>query len=184
MSEDNLKDSFPPPPSQQEVDAFVVAAGWGKDAEITAFLEKHKDAIDRKNRFGNTALIYAAWLGQPSTVELLLEKGAAIDAQSDSGLTALMCAAWRGRLEMVRFLIDKGASIDEVKGKGKTAAMLAREKGFSEIVTLLEQQAELHRRQEHERAEAKIKSVTEPRLERLKTQRPAKPPFKNKPPGK
>jgi len=183
MEDHGLKDSFPPPrPSQQEVDSFVIAVGGGKEDAVTAFLDKYAGAIDQKNIHGNTALIYAAWMGQSAMAGLLLEKGANIDAQSDSGLTALMCAAWRGRAEVVKLLLEKGASIDEIKGNGKTAKMLAREQGHSEVVALLDAYAERRQRQEQARAEVKIKDLTDTRLEKLKSRRPPQSPFKKPPP--
>jgi ankyrin repeat protein len=179
MSAEDLKKSFPTQPSQQEVDDFVIAAGAGKEAEVTAFLDKYKDAIDRKNRHGNTALIYAACLGRATMVELLLERGADIDAQNPSGLTGLMCAAWRGYDFMVSILLDKGASLHLLSSKGKTAKMEAEEMGYLKIAALLGQRAEQQQRQEHERSEVKIKGLTDGRLEKLKNRRPPKPPFKN-----
>jgi ankyrin repeat protein len=168
---------LPPFPSQQEVDSFVLAAGAGKEPEVTAFLDKYKDSINRKNQFGNTALIYAAWLGQPSMVELLLAKGAALDGKSNTGLTPLMAAAWRDRASAAKILLEKGASIDETNNKGKTALMLALGDNYPETAALIRQHAETRRRKAQELAEAESKKQAAARLEKLKRRRPP-PPFR------
>jgi len=180
---DEFEDSLAsPPPSQQEVDNLVIAAGDGKQAEVTAFLDKYKDSIDRKNRHGNTALIYAAWLGQGATVELLLAKGAFIDAKSGAGLTALMAAAWKGRVDTVRLLLEKGAAIDAADGKGKTARMLAAEEKYLETAALIGQYADIRRRKAQEFSEIESKKLIDAHLEKLKSRRPPQSPFnKNQP---
>ncbi|MCE9507218.1 MAG: ankyrin repeat domain-containing protein [Alphaproteobacteria bacterium] len=171
---------LPPVPSQQEVDAFVIAAGSGKESEAAAFLDKYPGAVNQKNIHGNTALINAAWMGQSAMVEFLLKKGAAVNGKSDTGLTPLMAAAWRGRTWIIKPLIDKGASPDDANNKGKTALMLAREETHPETATLIEECAEIQRRRARDLADAERKKITDGRLERLKKRRPPKPPFKNK----
>lgn len=69
-------------PSRREVEDFVEAAGRGNNTAVTDFLNKHPGHIDKKGFSGLTALMRAAMMGQMSTVQLLLEKGAAIDLKT------------------------------------------------------------------------------------------------------
>jgi hypothetical protein len=169
---------LPPIPSQPEVDAFVIAAGVGKEREVAAFLGKYPAAVDQKNIHGNTALIHAAWSGQDSMVALLLDKGAALDLKSGSGLTALMAAALKDRSGVARILLEKDAAIDMSNDKGKTALMIALEQKYPETAALIGQHAETRQRRAQEITETESKKITAARLEKLKNRRPPKPPLK------
>ena len=48
--------------------------------------------IDEQDKYGYTALMKAAWSGQPEIVELLLTKKADVDEQTEYGCTALAMA--------------------------------------------------------------------------------------------
>jgi ankyrin repeat protein len=72
----------------------------------------------------STALHVAAWKGVPSTVKLLLERGAPVNAKDGKGRTALALAVkacmdsyWTHRRtpEAVKVLLDAGASVTGVK---------------------------------------------------------------------
>jgi len=71
----------------------------------------------------STALHVAAWKGVPSTVQLLIERGAPIDAKDGRGRTALALAVracvdsywtYRRTPEAVRALLEAGASVSGV----------------------------------------------------------------------
>lgn len=87
-----------------------------KDKIIKLFLNNGAD-VNATNSTGHTALIYAAQLGDLSTVFALLKHGAKLDAISTSyypGIgehqqTALDAAACYGRLDMVEFLLNANA---------------------------------------------------------------------------
>jgi len=85
---------------------------------------------------GSTALHVAAWKGVPSTVKLLIERGAPVDAKDGKGRTPLALAVkacvdsyWTCRRtpESVRALLDAGAS----------AAGVAFPSGYAEVDELL-----------------------------------------------
>jgi hypothetical protein len=230
MSDDKLTNAFPPPPpSQQEIDAFVEAAGKGNILAVNAFLSSHPGAIEAQNsrNDGCTALNNAAHEGQKTMVELLLGKGAQVDGRSKAnwsplitaasagrteiaalllergaemeataqeGWTALMWAARFEKAETVRFLLEKGADLNAVSIHGKNALAMARWGNRSdETADLIEQWAEQQRRHaelERKNGERSIQAIAEAltreqdarRLEKLKSQRPAKTPFKGKKP--
>jgi len=85
---------------------------------------------------GSTALHVAAWKGVPSTVKLLIERGAPVDAKDGKGRTPLALAVkacvdsywtYRRTPESVRALLDAGAS----------AAGVAFPSGYAEVDELL-----------------------------------------------
>jgi ankyrin repeat protein len=63
----------------------------------------------------------AAWNGQESVVELLLDLGANIDAVDDHGMTALIRAARCGHGKVVQLLRNRGANCEVKDKKGWTA---------------------------------------------------------------
>ena len=70
-------------------------------------------AIDR---FGATALVYAAIGGQRDIAAALLDEGAAVDRVDGSARTALHHAAQRGGVEVARLLLERGADVDRQGG--------------------------------------------------------------------
>jgi ankyrin repeat protein len=58
------------------------------------------------------AIVRAAQIGDPASLELMLELGFGIDARADDGATALHAAAFGGSAEAVRLLVARGADIE------------------------------------------------------------------------
>jgi ankyrin repeat protein len=67
--------------------------------------------------------MYAAYVGSPDAIKLLLAKGASVDAQSQSGATALIWAA--NDLAKVRLLVENGANINLATKRRRTALLVA-----------------------------------------------------------
>ena len=65
---------------------------------VKYLLEKGGD-VKAKDRYKETALIKAAFLGNLEVVKYLVEKGADVEAKDKYGRTALMNAAKNGKLE-------------------------------------------------------------------------------------
>lgn len=93
------------------------------------------------NPKGWTPLIYAAFGGYTAIARLLLESGADVNAASQNGVTALMAAARNGRMETVQLLLDHGASLELRNQDGATASEWAAAAGNSDIADLLNQRA-------------------------------------------
>ncbi len=74
-----------------------------------------------------TALHYAATQGHDAVMSLLISRGARVDARAPDGSTALMLAARRGCLPCVQQLLRAGAETRFVREDGKDAADLALE---------------------------------------------------------
>ena len=117
-------------PSLRAMKLFRQAACNLSIVGIKEFLEKYGTTfIDSTcNRFGDTALMYAACAGHTHLLEFLLNNGASIDQKNWNGYTALMLAIEAGRKDTVLFLLDRGASLDEKNCYGTTALMMATKK--------------------------------------------------------
>ncbi len=71
--------------------------------------------INSLDRYGQTALMNAAMIGDLELVRLLVERGAELDHAAKYGLTALMLAVINRRKEIVQLLVGAGADL-HVKG--------------------------------------------------------------------
>jgi ankyrin repeat protein len=89
---------------------FFDAARKGDAAKVRGLLDQGVD-VNAKWRYGQTALLMAAWRGRPEVVKVLLERGAAVDVKDTFyGMTPLQAAAGNGQGEIVGMLLEKGAA--------------------------------------------------------------------------
>jgi ankyrin repeat protein len=104
--------------------------------------------VDPTSVFGAGPLHWAAYMGLPSTVEMLIRTGAAIEARcTEFGATPLFWAAHgfgprgpdnaKGQIAAVRGLIGAGATIDTTNKDGLTAIDCSRRAKSSEMHDLL-----------------------------------------------
>lgn len=114
------------------------AAKIGDRAAAERFLSDSV-GIDSKDRFGMTALHYAAAYGHAEIVELLLAEGADVDAANAAGGTPLGVAAMGvGASERVaRLLIAKGANVNARNPDGRTVLHKAVMSGNAGVVEVL-----------------------------------------------
>ena len=103
---------------------FFDAARRGDVAMLDTFIESGY-ALDTRDSKGYTALILAAYNGQPEAVERLLKAGANACVQDQRGNTALMGAIFKGELKIARRLLATDCNPDQRNGAGQTAAMYA-----------------------------------------------------------
>jgi hypothetical protein len=122
----------------------VLFSGKGLDAiaeEIRAEIGEEGLQIVLRigNSNGKTALHMAAWRGDASLVEGLLDLGAAIDAVTIRGQSALHFAAGKRRAQVVDILLMRGARVRIRTVWGETPVGLAVQLGASEetISTLI-----------------------------------------------
>lgn len=87
-------------------------------------------SLDRQNAEGWTPLLYAAYVGHDTIVNLLLETGRCdANARARDGSTALMWACLSGCESVAYFLLSSGALVDARDAAGRTALLLASAKG-------------------------------------------------------
>jgi len=75
------------------------------------------------------ALLKAASNGDPSLVQVLIEKQADVNVANKDGETPLYNAAEKGDQVIVALLLDKGANLKHVTTDGATALHIAAELG-------------------------------------------------------
>ena len=95
---------------------------------ITVGIRTHAGAdVNARNERGNTALIFAAMVGDIDNIQALIAAGADVDAKNIEGDTALISAAWNPLVggdesgECVRALIAAGADVNARNSQGETA---------------------------------------------------------------
>ena len=83
--------------------------------------------VNRPNEFGETPLYSEARRGNPSTVDMLLKRGADFEKTDRWGWTPLHIASARGHQDVVEILLGRGANpwVEDVWGQ--TPYDLARE---------------------------------------------------------
>lgn len=114
-----------------------------ESTESEMLLSEFRD-IAALDKYGDTALHYAARAGHEDIVVLLLKKGANIDAQNYNSDAPLHFASSNGHECAVRVLLEEGANICLKNAQGLTALHLAANFGNTDIVlTLLQAERKL-----------------------------------------
>ncbi len=117
--------------------AFAGAAASG-DTESTRNFLKVGFSPDIRDAKGVPALVLATRNNNPTTGEILLDRGADPNAISDDrGTTALMEASSLGNNRVVEMLLSHGADPDIRSKSGRTALMLAVSEGHRDVAETL-----------------------------------------------
>jgi ankyrin repeat protein len=126
--------------------------------EAASVLVKRGADVNRPNKHGFTALVFASFTGptilamagrstelsiqasdgQVEMVRLLLDAGADPSASTDDGFTALMAASGEGYAEIVRLLLQSGADVTAQNKRGSTALRLASQENHLEVIEILQ----------------------------------------------
>lgn len=95
--------------------------------------------VNRTNRFGETALMLAAWKNRKEALRWLLGRGARPDRGADDARewTALHYATFGGHAELVDTLLSAGAAINARSTNGSTVVMMAAREGHAELAKRL-----------------------------------------------
>ncbi len=115
---------------------IATVASRGKTDEVIRQLQAGRKP-DLPDDSGETALHYAAQLGDQRMVEALLYYKAPIDPRDQFGNTPLHWAAQRGNTAVIQMLIDAKAAIDPQNKQGVTPLMMAAKAGNAPAVRLL-----------------------------------------------
>ncbi|GEM_PF-3019713 len=94
--------------------------------------------VNAVDDLGNSALHYAAKIGDRKTIDLLVEHGAIINQSNITGTTPLMMAAKYGNKYTVKKLIEHGADKSIENNSGYTAYVFARGYGRHEVADVLQ----------------------------------------------
>ena len=115
---------------------LTMIAARTNNHQLLEFLLRNRASLMKRNRYGDDALMLAAYNGDLEAVKMLLLVGAMID---HDGWTALHYAAYQGHVEVAAYLLDKGAEVNALAANRQTALMMAARHGYGEVVTLLKQ---------------------------------------------
>lgn len=119
------------------------AAVDGDLAKVQQCIEKGEKVTD-VDKWGWTALHWAAYYGQPKVAQWLLDHGADPNMKTlksygryKPGITPLILAAYYGHDEIVKALLEKKADASTQDSQGKIAIEYAKEFKFEGCVKLL-----------------------------------------------
>lgn len=113
----------------------MIAAWEGNVPMLELFVSRGAD-LARTNRYGEQALLFAAWRGQTEAVRWLLDHGAAINRQG-AAWSALHYAAFAGNEETARLLLERGADVNGRAPNGSTALMMSAREGKEDTARML-----------------------------------------------
>jgi ankyrin repeat protein len=113
---------------------LMTAARNGNLRLFDALLRMRANHLIR-NKYGDTALMFAALHGRLDAVKRLADLGG--PQENRDGWTPLHYAAFGGHVEVARYLMEKGAKVDAAAPNGHSALMLAAGSGHLEMVKLL-----------------------------------------------
>jgi uncharacterized protein len=128
---------------------LIASASLGAE-KVSKVLVEAGAALESTSIFGSRALHWAAWIGTPSTVELLVAHNANIEAGcSEFGATPLFWAVHgygpngpkqkKDQVGAARILIQAGASVDTANRHGVSALELSKLCGNRDMYELLHQ---------------------------------------------
>ena len=114
-----LSTSVSAPPNSQE------------ETTVTPATDKNEDPNRTEN--GWPVLVEAAYRGDQSEVNRLIQLGADIERKGPEGWTALMQAAGNNHQDITELLLKQGAAVNTENSAGKNAYELAVERGHTTI---------------------------------------------------
>jgi len=106
--------------------------------ELRNYFNEHSNEINKKNRQGNSSLLWASQHGKIKVMEVLLEFNVDINIVDKHGNNALIIASKVGFSLIVNFILGAyDIDIDSKNSNLNTALMKASKYGYSEIVKSL-----------------------------------------------
>jgi ankyrin repeat protein len=120
-------------PRAKDKDGFMplmLAVREGKSGPAAELAPYTRDSLD-------SAILLAALVGQPKSIDILTNYGASVYARMEDGRSPLMVAAQNGHTDAVKLLLDLGSSRFSTDAEGHTAADLATTAGHTEIAALI-----------------------------------------------
>jgi hypothetical protein len=126
-----------------EEERIHFASQQGDVQKIKSILERYPARIEQRERLGLTPLHRAAWHGQATALEVLIQRGADVNAlwdlvaTGDGHWNALHITANFGSLDAAKVLIVGGTNINGKSLKGETPLDIAIRKGNGELADLL-----------------------------------------------
>src|SRR5713226_3094870 len=126
--------------TDNQSEAFYSAIRANDLARLEELLKQPANAntpsrANTRDERGMTPLMYAAAVGSPEAMKLLIDKGADVNARNAFNSTALMWSITD--LKKVRLLVDHGADVNAASKQGRTALLLAAKSDRSAAIVRL-----------------------------------------------
>ena len=117
----------------------ILAASYFGLEGVVQLLATDPSSLSSRNNYGATALHWAAWMDERSTVQFLIRAGADMNAktETENGDTPLHIAALRGHIVLLGQLVALGVNIDQQNKVGHTALHIAAANGHNTLVKYL-----------------------------------------------
>lgn len=93
--------------------------------------------VNAPDRFGHSPMHYAAYKGNSSIVEYLLDRGGDPNARGRHDSTPLHSAAWGRNRRTLEVLLENGADVNARTDEGETPSMTASLRGEKETLEIL-----------------------------------------------
>lgn len=115
-------------------DTLLIQAVRNDMPELLDALLQRRARLNFRNRSGETALSIAAFTGNMTYVQRIVESGAEVNF---FGWPPITYAAFNNHPTIVEYLIKKGAEVNAKTENGSTALYLAARNGFTDVVKML-----------------------------------------------
>jgi ankyrin repeat protein len=115
----------------------LLIAALIENKEIAQLLLDRGAEVNKANKYGNTALHFAAQDGRNELLSMLIERGANVNAKDGFGNTVLYYAFKNKQFIAIETLIKNGANINRERQDVETPLCDAAYKGYKEIVHML-----------------------------------------------
>lgn len=119
-----------------QIGTGLMIGAWEGNLPLMELFYLRGADIHRANRYGETALMLAAWKNRQTAVRWLLDHGARPN-RNGREWTALHYAALAGHAELVATLLEAGADINARSTNGSTAIMMAVRESHAELAKRL-----------------------------------------------
>lgn len=114
----------------------MMIGAWEGNIPLMELFHQRGADLHRANRFGETALMLAAWKNRQAAVRWLLDHGARPNRE-ERHWTALHYASFGGHAELVDTLLSAGADINARSTNGSTVVMMAAREGHATLAKRL-----------------------------------------------
>ncbi len=133
-TEDLLQRGFDVNGSDPDGNSLVMLAASNESPKAFAALMRFHPDLTKRNRYGETVLMLAAYKRQKGMVDALIKAGAPINQE---GWTPLHYAASAGDPDIVTQLLAAGAKVNVLAPDGSSPLIMAAREGHSEALIRL-----------------------------------------------
>ena len=123
---------------------FLNACKNGQKGVIQAFLKKGGIDFDKRDKYGNTCLMYVCLKGYKDITKLILENGADSNLANNESITPLHAVSENGNKEIAEMLLGASADINATNKNVETPLMYSiTEKRTTMVKFLVERGADI-----------------------------------------